>query len=70
MRLDSDQSRTLQHTDGFALSVRHRVSAHTHAFHLSISGPDLDQNLFLPLFLSGHSMPSPYRKSFMTPRRR
>ena len=39
----------------FALSVRYRVCAHTHAFHLSISGPDLGQVSFLRLSLSGHS---------------
>ena len=42
---------TTQHTDGspitprFALSVRHRVLAHTYAFHLSIPGPNLGQVL-------------------------
>ena len=43
---------TTQHTDGspttppgFALLVRHKVRAHTHAFRLSISGPDFGQVL-------------------------
>ena len=54
MRLDSDQSRTLQRNTlngssitppRFALSVRHRVRAHTYAFHLSIPGPNLGQVL-------------------------
>ena len=54
MRLDSEQSRTLQRNTlngspitppRFALSVRHRVRAHTYAFHLSIPGPNLGQAL-------------------------
>ena len=54
MRLDSDQSRTLQSNTfngspitppRFALLVRHRVRAHTYAFHLSIPGPNLGQVL-------------------------
>ena len=63
MRLESDQSRTLQRNTlmnpspitppRFALSVRHRVRAHTYAFHLSIPGPNPGQVL-LNIHVSGN----------------
>ena len=62
MRLDSDQSRTLHRSTMMDLSPLLPASpyrsvtecAHIHAFHLSISGPDLGQVSFLRLSLSGH----------------